>query len=196
MRIELLDGGHVRYIAHMGDDLTPAEVARISTGSEGTEDKNLKLIENLWNLGHHAPFEFCMLDIELCAPIFVLRQIRTHRLFSYCERSLRYTASDLDCYDPDPVGGIYAKAYQLAHRSYQALLALGVPKERARLVLPMATYSTMRMAGNLRSWLHFLDLRDDRAAQQETRIYARAIAEIIADRWPAIYRVYQSRRLP
>lgn len=64
----------------------------------------------------------------------------------------------------------------LASRSlYKSLLAAGIAKECARMVLPLTTATTIFMTGNLRSWIHFLEVRDDEHAQLEVQLIARKI---------------------
>ena len=50
-------GGYIELEEMLGDDLTPARVARISYLSEGTEEANKKLLKKLIDLGHYSPFE-------------------------------------------------------------------------------------------------------------------------------------------
>ncbi len=71
-----------------------------------------------------------------------------------------------------------------AFMQYRELLARGVARELARLVLPVNTYSRMRASANLRNWLGFLALRLDPASQFEIRQYAAVIAEEIRQRFP------------
>jgi thymidylate synthase (FAD) len=59
------------------------------------------------------------------------------------------------------------------------LLARGVPREIARSVLPVSTYSTMFAKTNLRNLFHFLTLRGDAHAQHEIRVYADAMLNLI-----------------
>jgi thymidylate synthase (FAD) len=67
----------------------------------------------------------------------------------------------------------------IAYRQYQRLLELGVPRELARSVLPVATYSHMFGTVNLLNLLKFLTLRCDSHAQYEIRVYADAMRELI-----------------
>ena len=69
---------------------------------------------------------------------------------------------------------------------YNALLEAGVAKECARMILPLATSTTIYMTGNVRSWLHFLELRDDPHAQLEAQIIARQIKNILIEQLPLI----------
>lgn len=69
-------------------------------------------------------------------------------------------------------------------RFYQSSLAAGVPKELARIHLPVGRYSRMRASANLRNWLAFLTLRMDEKAQWEIRQYANTVHGILAKLFP------------
>lgn len=64
-------------------------------------------------------------------------------------------------------------------RVYKALLKRGVPRELARSVLPLATYTRFFGTVNLHNLLHFLTLRLHIHAQYEIRVYAEAIVNLI-----------------
>lgn len=78
------------------------------------------------------------------------------------------------------LGAFYEQAEQL----YQLGLQIGVPKELARLCVPVGRYSRMRATGNLRGWLGFLALRAHPAAQWEIRQYAIQLQGILAGVFP------------
>jgi thymidylate synthase (FAD) len=61
------------------------------------------------------------------------------------------------------------------------MLADDCPRELARTVLPVSTYSRMYATVDLHNLLHFLRLRDHDHAQHEIRVYAQAMKEIIKD---------------
>lgn len=84
------------------------------------------------------------------------------------------------------LGALYAQAQAV----YEAGLALGVPKELARLPVPVARYSRMRASANLRNWLAFLTLRQASAAQWEIRQYANAVGVLIAERFPHTWALF------
>ncbi len=78
---KVLDAGYVTLIDHLGDDLTPLEAARMSTGNETgvAEAKDDALRDRLWRDRHSSPFEMNVACFELQVPLFVLRQIDRHR---------------------------------------------------------------------------------------------------------------------
>lgn len=70
-------------------------------------------------------------------------------------------------------------AYDYAQAVYQRGLDIGIPKELARLPVPVGQYSVMRVSSNLRGWLNFLKLRMAPNAQKEIRLYANAVCEVL-----------------
>jgi thymidylate synthase (FAD) len=175
------------------------------TGEDAGKDE--KLIKYLYKHNHNTPFESVVLTFEVKAPIFVIRQWHRHRTWSYNEISARYTEVKDEFYVPDPrhVGKqsginhqsreieVHYKAteHQKAVTSvmydhnedsfniYKALLDSGVPRELARTVLPVATYTTMFGTVNLHNLFRFLHERLDSGAQWEIRQYALALLELI-----------------
>ena len=73
-----------------------------------------------------------------------------------------------------------------AHDLYNDLLEAGVAREQARMVLPLATTTKIHMTGSIRSWIHFLELRDDGHAQKEIQDVAKAIKRIFINEFPII----------
>jgi thymidylate synthase (FAD) len=69
---------------------------------------------------------------------------------------------------------------------YKALIEAEVATEVARFVLPLCTTTKIHMTGTIRSWIHFLDLRDDSHAQKEGRVIAQHIKNIFIDEFPII----------
>lgn len=207
-KMSCLDHGYIRLVDHMGGDLSIVRSARVSFDAAWRagedEGSDARLIRYLWKNRHTTPFESVELQFEVMAPIFVLRQWHRHRIgWSYDELSGRYRELPELFYLPDPVligvqaadnkqgrqaGGniewrrlevdIYRCACENAFREYHYLLESGWPRELARTVLPLATYSHMFAKCNLHSLFHFLSLRADQHAQFEIRVYAEAMLEL------------------
>lgn len=84
--------------------------------------------------------------------------------------------------------------YDECQRMYKHYLDAGVPKELARVHLPLARYSRMRASANLRNWLAFLTLRMDPAAQHEIRVYANAVGAYIEKLYPRTWELFRLGR--
>lgn len=178
-----------------------------------------KLLAFLWKNNHATPFEMAGMTIEVQAPIFVFREWHRHRTQSYNEMSARYAPLPDVNYVPtverlltnsksNKQAGTIAGAHQLdeagaeafikqleavyrhAEATYQYALADGVPKELARLVLPVGRYSRMRASANLRNWLGFLTLRTAPNAQLEIQAFANAVASIVARNFPRTHALW------
>lgn len=205
--LKVLDHGFVRLVDFMGDDLSVVRAARVSYAAEWrageNEGSDRRLIEYLWKHQHTSPFEAVTLTFEVKAPIFVLRQWHRHRTWSYNELSARYRELPEEFYLPeesqigvqskdnkqgrDLSGESYTRAEQIlavqmanesAFALYRNLLALDWPRELARTVLPVATYSHMFATVNLLNLFRFLTLRADEHAQYEIRVYADAMRDL------------------
>ena len=66
------------------------------------------------------------------------------------------------------------------------MLEAGVAREQARMVLPLATKTKIHMTGSIRSWIHFLELRDDEHAQKEIQLVAKEIKKHFIKEFPVI----------
>ena len=74
-----------------------------------------------------------------------------------------------------------------AKKQYKWALEQGIAKEQARAVLPEGnTVSTLYMAGSLRSWIHYCELRRGHGTQKEHMVVANQCWEILKGHFPAI----------
>jgi len=73
-----------------------------------------------------------------------------------------------------------------SHELYNKLLEAGVAREQARMILPLATTTKIHMTGSIRSWIHFLELRDDEHAQKEIQLIAQEIKKHFKEQFPII----------
>lgn len=183
-----------------------------------------KLLKFLWDNRHATPFEMAGLTIEVQAPIMVFREWHRHRTQSYNEMSARYVPLPDVNYMPTVerclmVGGANRQAnaangaaelthesvlewlqeladvYAHGERVYQSGLQRGIPKELARLPVPVGRYSRMRASANLRNWLAFLTLRSDssiegKRAQFEIRQFANVVATFIQHCFPRTHALF------
>jgi thymidylate synthase (FAD) len=166
--------------------------------------KDEKLIHYLMKNRHTSPFEAVVFTFEIKAPIFVFRQWHRHRTWSYNEVSARYAALPEEFYVPaveqittqgtgnkqmrtteqhplaEPMSKFIQDQCERAFVAYRVLLKDGCPRELARGVLPVNTYSHMFASVDLHNLLHFLRLRLHAHAQYEIRVYAEAMLQLIA----------------
>jgi thymidylate synthase (FAD) len=90
-------------------------------------------------------------------------------------------------------GGLEAEAstqiekhLEVVHELYNNLLEAGVAREQARMILPLTTTTKIQMTGSIRSWIHFLELRDDGHAQKEIQTIAKSIKKQLKEHLPII----------
>jgi thymidylate synthase (FAD) len=73
----------------------------------------------------------------------------------------------------------------LAKETYQWAVTNGIAKEQARAVLPEGlTVSRLYMSGTLRSWVHYIELRQANGTQKEHQEIAQTCAQVIAQIFP------------
>lgn len=171
-----------------------------------------KLLRYLWEHQHTTPFEMAGATFEIKAPIFVFREWHRHRTKSYNEMSARYIPIPDENYIPtlerllvdggdnrqagtngtEKLSAMTAECflmgledfYAKSQSLYKAALDAGVPKELARIVLPVGRYSKMRASANLWNWLSFIRKRNSKDAQYEIRVYAEAVQNMLKDKFP------------
>ena len=186
----------VEYVAHMGDDLTAVNAARVSynRSTNVMRQKDLALMRMLLENEHMTPFEHCSLSVRIKCPLYIRSQIMRHRTFSFSELSRRYTKSMREYYmHPDFNEDLYneiERAYEDADGAYEVLLDLGVSKEDARAVLPNGLMTTFYMSGNFRNWMHFIELRDSGHAQREAEYVAKWVKRILQQHFPQTINVW------
>lgn len=221
--IKVLDHGLVRLIEHMGSDLSIVRNARVSYNAEirtgEDEGKDVKLLNYLVKNNHTSPFESCLFTFEVKAPIFVLRQWHRHRTWSFNEISARYAELPEEFYVPemaqitgqstsnkqmrtDEVHPLAAHMHQAIHSAgegafatYKELIAAGCPRELARSVLPVGTYSHMFATVDLHNLMHFLKLRLHSHSQYEIRVYAEAMLQLIEPLVPHTVAAFREHKL-
>lgn len=219
MQVPVLDQGFVRLVEMMGSDAAIVRAARVSYG-EGTKTvrEDAALIDYLMRHRHTSPFEMVEFVFHVRAPIFVARQWFRHRTASYNEVSGRYSVLEPRFYRPATwrrqakhnrqgsegalsptearlVERLYDENLALSYETYRQLLDVGVAREQARLVLPLALYTEFYVKQDLHNLFHFLKLRLAEDAQLEIREYAKAIAEIVKEKVPLAWAAFEEHVL-
>ncbi len=221
----VLDHGLIRVIDYMGDDAAICQAARVSYGRGTKSVSNDEgLIRYLMRHWHSTPFEMCEVKFHVKLPVFVARQWIRHRTANVNEYSARYSILDREFYIPAPdalaaqstvnnqgrgetLQGAEAERVldmlksdaARAYDHYEAMLSQdgqqGLARELARMNLPANIYTQWYWKTDLHNLFHFLRLRADAHAQYEIRVYAEAIARVVADWVPAAYAAFEDYRL-
>jgi len=163
-----------------------------------------RLLKFLIKHKHWSPFEMVDMCVEIKTSRAIAAQILRHRSFSFQEFSQRYSAateiepielrkqadknrqSSAEIIDEPVINNVVQYAINHAVQTYEKLINEGVAKEQARMVLPLATQSTLYMKGSIRSWIHYLDLRSEENTQKEHRDIANEIKKIFKKEFPIV----------
>jgi len=201
------------YVDHMGDDLRTSNSARVSFKKKRDEflyegdprvrpsgRSDEKLIHDLAEEGHIAPFGHSYALFHVKAPIFVARQLVKHKFLRWSEVSRRYVDDEPEFYVPDVwrgrsedkkqgsegvVEGITVKEYnEVCLDVYKQMIIAGVAPEQARMVLPQSTMTEWYWSGSLDAFSNMCKLRCAPDTQYESRVVADQISEVMSGLYP------------
>jgi len=183
-----------------------AYCARVSSNNQDNL-KIEKLLEYCIDHGHWSIFETPYITVEINTSRAISAQILRHRSFTFQEFSQRYAAvADFETYparrqdsknrqnsiddmkleDKHWFNIAQDRVQTLSSFLYYEALDKGIAKEQARFLLPMSSKTKLYMTGNVRSWIHYLNLRCHVDTQKEHRDIALAIREILKKKLPII----------
>lgn len=193
-----------------------AYIARVSNPDNQDNPNIKKLLKYMLDNSHFSPFEMVNLCVEINTTRDIARQILRHRSFSFQEFSQRYQAVDklgdmvyrecrlqdtknrqnsLPCDDEEMKKGwkdLQSYIYEIATNAYEDMLDRGIAKEVARALLPEGlTPSRMYVNGNLRSWIHYVQVRTDPTTQKEHRLIAEEVKQLMIKEFPVISEVLE-----
>ena len=189
-----------------------AYMARVSNpNNQSNTETSERLIKYLINHKHWSPFEMCHLVLEINTTRAIAAQILRNRSFTFQEFSQRYAdikeltgniqlphlrrqdftnrQNSIDDLTTDKTQIFYrriAQHFEEAQDLYREMVSSGIAKECAREVLPLATPTRLYMAGSLRSWIHYINLRTEAGTQLEHRQIAQQAKEIFVKEFPTI----------
>jgi thymidylate synthase (FAD) len=189
-----------------------AYVARVSNPSNQNNTLTApKLLKYLAKHKHWSPFEMVNVVMEINTTRDIGRQILRHRSFAFQEFSQRYADPTKDMgfvtrearlqdtknrqnsieTDNGNLTIAWAQIQQnmqkAAKSSYEWAIQNGIAKEQARAVLPEGLIlSRMYMAGSLRSWIHYCQVRTDVSTQKEHRDIALDAWYQITEHFPSL----------
>jgi len=197
-----------------------AYAARVSNpGNQNNEKTAPKLLRYLIRENHWSPFEMVSVTMEIKTTRDISRQIIRHRSFSFQEFSQRYAVSegfiqDREARKPHPTNRqlsmvdedagrqqtaqdmfseMQSEVVRVAREQYELALDAGIAKEQARALLPEGlTETTLYMAGTLRSWLHYCELRRGHGTQKEHIEVADACWDVLKTHFPDVCKAVES----
>ena len=188
-----------------------AYVARVSNPNNQENPNYAKLLGYCIKHNHWSVFEQSFMTLEIETTRGLAAQILRHRSFTYQEFSQRYADSsmladkiplfdirrqdtknrqnsidDVDAFTKQELEIVVQRHFESAMDIYKQMLDLGIAKECARMVLPLATPTKIYMSGSVRSWIHYIDLRSAHGTQKEHMIIAEACRDIFKEQFPIV----------
>ena len=184
--------------------------ARVSNpDNQASKETSDKLLKYLIREKHWSPFEMVSVCLEITTTRDIARQILRHRSFSFQEFSQRYAdptkhlksvrrearlqdlknrQNSIEIEDnslQQQWMGQQDSVYLAAVKAYTWAIEMGIAKEQARAVLPEGLMeSRLYVNGTLRSWIHYIELRQANGTQKEHREIAMACADAITKIFP------------
>lgn len=193
-----------------------AFIARVSNPkNENNNATAPKLVKYLANNHHWSPFEMISIVMSIYTTRDIGRQILRHRSFAFQEFSQRYAnPTELGFQNRDARlqdtknrqnsietedealhtewQKLQTDVQERASSAYSWALQHGIAKEQARVVLPEGmTMSRMYMAGTLRSWIHYCQLRCANGTQKEHQLIAKDCWKLISKEFPSLKELVQ-----
>lgn len=192
---------------HSAEDVI-SYCARVSNPNNKLNfDSAPKLLKYCIENAHWSIFEQSNFTVEITTTLAISMQILRHRSFVFQQHSNRYAKSsnylEMSARSQDTKNrqnsidnvseqdqNWFIKAqrevWDLSYELYQAGLAKGLSKESMRFLLPCNTETTLMMTGSVRSWIHYIQLREANGTQLEHRVIAEEIKKIFIEKLPNI----------
>ncbi len=186
--------------------------ARVSNPSNQNNHHTAKrLLDYCVRNKHWSVFEMANAVVAIEAPRDITRQLLRHRSFSFQEFSQRYSSeigmtersfrkqdetnrqNSTQDLPPEAMKRALDYSWKIAETTraaYRTMIKDGVAKECARVVLPEGlTMSNLYVNGTLRSWLHYIDVRDcESVTQWEHVILAREVKKALIPHFPILFK--------
>ena len=188
-----------------------AYIARVSNPNNQENPNYAGLLKYCIKHQHWSVFEQAYMTLEIETSRAIAAQILRHRSFTYQEFSQRYADTSLLSQEiPLPelrrqdtknrqnsINDLDEEQAHLMHKEirqlfadaqdvYRYLIDMGVAKECARMVLPLATPTRIYMTGSCRSWIHYIQLRTANGTQKEHMLIAEQCKDIFIEQYPTV----------
>lgn len=162
--------------------------------------------------GHWSVLETCSATFEIHTSLAIATQILRHRSFTFQQHSGRYammeeqiryparrqddknrqnSIDDMTKEDKDWFETAQRQVWDTAKSLYDQAIDKGIAKEQARMLLPMNTKTRLYMTGNLRNWIHYIQLRESNGTQKEHAKIAKMIKKQFMQHFPIISEALQ-----
>jgi len=187
--------------------------------NQSNKETTEKLLRYLIRHKHWSPFETASICLEITTTRDIARQILRHRSFAFQEFSQRYAnpieslafvqrearlqdtknrQNSIELDFENDTNRILAYQWEnlqndLINKAtdiYKWAIDHGIAKEQARAVLPEGLIeSRIYMAGTVRSWIHYCQLRCANGTQKEHMEVARKCAGVISTVFPLMMEI-------
>ena len=186
-------------------------VARVSNPKNQENPKVAGLLSYCIKHQHWSVFEQAFMTLEIETTRGLAAQILRHRSFTFQEFSQRYADSsmlannipmfelrrqdtenrqnsidDVDPFLKQELEIAINKYFNEGMDIYRHMLDMGIAKECARFVLPLATPTRLYMTGSVRSWIHYIELRSAHGTQKEHMDIANECKCLFAGEFPIV----------
>lgn len=188
-----------------------AYCARVSNPNNQDNENIAGLLNYCIKHNHWSIFEMGFMTLEINTTRGLAAQILRHRSFTFQEFSQRYAdtsflseqiplfelrrqddknrQNSIDDVDQEIIykyNALVREHFAKAKGIYDQMLKDGIAKECARFVLPLATPTRMYMSGSIRSWIHYISLREKNGTQKEHIEIAKMCKNIFCQEFPII----------
>ncbi len=190
---------------------TIAYVARVSNPCNQANENFAGLLKYCIKQHHWSVFEQAFMTLEIETSRAIAMQLLRHRSFTFQQFSQRYADNSLLCqeiplphlrkqdfknrqnstdnlcvqeqqYWNEKINGLFVQTMDL----YQEMLVAGIARECARFILPEIMPVRLYMSGNIRSWIHYIQLRTANGTQKEHMEVANLCKQIFIEQLPII----------
>ncbi len=187
-----------------------AYIARVSNPKNQGNENFARLLEYCIKNEHWSVFEQAYMTLQIETNRGIAAQILRHRSFTFQEFSQRYADStqlgdipiptlrrqdtknrqnsiaDLPIDIQEKFEQKIKSQFKSSIKLYEEMLELGIAKECARFVLPLATPTRIYMTGSCRSWIHYINLRSGHGTQKEHMDIANNCKKIFCNEFPTV----------
>jgi thymidylate synthase (FAD) len=185
--------------------------ARVSNPTNQDNPSYAKLLKYCIDHQHWSIFEQAFMTVEINTTRGLAAQILRHRSFTFQEFSQRYAdttllAEEIPSFElrrqdtknrqnsiddiSDEIkskwGMKIREHFAKAKSIYDGMIVDGIAKECARFVLPLATPTKLYMSGTIRSWIHYISLREKNGTQEEHVQIAKECKKIFCEQFSVI----------
>ena len=188
-----------------------AYCAIVSNPSNQNNENYSKLLKYCIDHKHWSIFEHASMTLEINTTRGLAAQILRHRSFTFQEFSQRYAdtsfladeiplfelrgqdtknrQNSIDNVDQETIikwNNKIREHFAKAKGLYDCMIKDGIAKECARFILPLATPTRLYMTGNVRNWIHYIELRSSNGTQKEHMNIANECKTIFIEQFPVI----------